>query len=504
MLVAAIAVSLSFGVIPGVAQAQLSWTSPVAIAHGANSTDGLNAISCPSASQCTAAGEVGQVVTFNPASPGTPTPAPVDGGRNLVGISCPAATQCTGVDTAGDVVTFNPTSPGTPTPAAVDTGGFPSAIACPTVSQCTVADENGDAVTFSPASPTATANSQVVSADSLLLGIACPTAAQCTAIDAGDAITFEPGTTSTPTTIPIDANDGLRGVACPTTGQCTAVDQNGTEFTLHDPSNPDGKPSSANIDGEFDDSLAAITCSSTTQCVAVGSAAEITFTPGSDPSPTRVVIDSGQDLSAVSCAATGGECAAVDGDGQVVGFVATSGAATAATPAGGDPITSLSCPSDSQCTASDENGNEITFGLPISGTPTPESVEGYTLASVSCPAMTQCTGVTNGDAVTFDPQAAGAPTALAVVREPGTLIACPSASQCTSVAVGTGNVATASTFDPLPPTSTTTTTKIEMQASDTDPGTIVEALACPSATQCIAVDSKGEEAPFDPATGGTR
>ena len=491
-------VALSFGLVPAAAQGQLSWSSPVAIAHGANATDGLNAISCPSASQCTAAGSVGQVVTFNPAAPGTPEPAPIDDGRYIVGVACPAATQCTGVDTTGDVVTFNPTSPGTPAPAAVDPSGFPSAISCPTVSQCTVVDESGDAVTFSPASPTATAKSLVVSADSLLLGVSCPATTQCTAVDAGDSITFDPATGTILSDVTIDANDGLRGVACPTTGQCTAIDQNGTEYTLNVPSG--GKPSSSNID-DFDDALAGIACPTTTQCVVVGTAAEVTFDPTQPtPSPSRVLIDSGESLNGVSCSATG-ECAAIDGDGQVVGFPAATGSPASVAPAGGDPIAGLGCPTATQCTASDATGAELTFQVPLSGTPTPEIVGQSGIGPLACPAANQCTAIAiNGGVVTFDPQSSGSPAPAG--SETGNVIACSSASQCTAVTSGTRSIAIASTFEPSSPASSTTVS-IHMSPINSDRGTTTAAVVCPSVAQCTVVDTNGEAATFDPATSGT-
>ena len=73
---------------------------------------GLNGVACPSTTQCTAVDANGQQVTFNPNSPGTPTPTTIDV-SDLIGVACPSAVQCTAVDGFGKAVTFNPTSPGT-------------------------------------------------------------------------------------------------------------------------------------------------------------------------------------------------------------------------------------------------------------------------------------------------------------------------------------------------------------------------------------------------------
>ena len=58
---------------------------------------------CSASSQCTAVDDSGGEVTFNPVSPGTPSPASVDGNQQFVGISCPTASQCTAIDSNGNL-----------------------------------------------------------------------------------------------------------------------------------------------------------------------------------------------------------------------------------------------------------------------------------------------------------------------------------------------------------------------------------------------------------------
>ena len=74
-------------------------------------------------------------------------------GRSFADIACPSAHQCTAVDADGQEVTFDPTSPGTPTPISVG-GAFsmPAAVACPSTGQCTFVGAGGE-VTFDPTSP---------------------------------------------------------------------------------------------------------------------------------------------------------------------------------------------------------------------------------------------------------------------------------------------------------------------------------------------------------------
>jgi len=88
------------------------------------SVPGNVVVACSSSSHCTAGNEAGEVVTFNPASPGKPKASvvrPAASHFGIEGIACPSASQCTATletyatSNAG-AVTFNPAAPGTPTP----------------------------------------------------------------------------------------------------------------------------------------------------------------------------------------------------------------------------------------------------------------------------------------------------------------------------------------------------------------------------------------------------
>ena len=103
---------------------------------GPTSIDGagqrLYGVACPSTTQCTAVGDSGQEVTFNPNSPGSPSSATISPSASEdQPVACPSTTQCTVVsleplpgifagDLGVDEVTFNPTSPGSPTPTRID------------------------------------------------------------------------------------------------------------------------------------------------------------------------------------------------------------------------------------------------------------------------------------------------------------------------------------------------------------------------------------------------
>src|SRR5437588_8146073 len=86
------------------------------------------------------------------------------------------------------------------------------------------------------------------------------------------------------------------------------------------------------------------------------------------------------------------------------------------------------------------------------------------------------------------------PVALDATGGPGHLmygVACPSTSQCTAVDFGVGQQVT---FDPGGPVSPAPTT--------IDSGNTLSSVACPAANQCTAVDYVGQEVTFDPAAPG--
>ncbi|MGH2876439.1 MAG: hypothetical protein ACRDLV_09325, partial [Solirubrobacteraceae bacterium] len=156
----------------------LTWQPPVSVDDGQ-----LNAIACPSTSECVAVDSSGQEVTFDPAAPAHATVATVDSGRALSALSCPSASQCIAVDGSGNSVTFHPTPPVDPQTTDIDAATTLRGVACAsTTSGCTAVDNSGNALSLTP----------LLSANlssSALVGIAC-TGSLCTAISGSRELTF--------------------------------------------------------------------------------------------------------------------------------------------------------------------------------------------------------------------------------------------------------------------------------------------------------------------------
>jgi hypothetical protein len=189
----------------------------------------LNDVACPSASQCTGVDDGGAEITFNPQSPGTPSPVRLEAGHALPAVACVSITQCTALDDTGNELTFNPQSPGTPSPTSIDSNRGLD-LTCPTSNQCTAIDTAGQQVTFFPLSRSEFPP-HPIDTGAQLAAVACRTSTGCVAIDEnGGAVEGDPRGTGAWTAVPV-AGGALSAVQCPSPTECVAVEASGDVFT---------------------------------------------------------------------------------------------------------------------------------------------------------------------------------------------------------------------------------------------------------------------------------
>ena len=501
-----------------------SWSAALTLNPQAVPIEALQAVACPTTTQCTAIDQWGEI-TFTPGSARPSPAATIDPGVALAGVGCSSTTQCVAIDRNGQAVTFDPGSPGLPTPVQIAAHSL-TAVACPSSGQCTATDSSGLEITFDPRVP-GTRRSAPLGSTFPVSSIACPSAAQCTGVDAtGQVITFDP---LAPGTIaPVRVATWIPGtgpgfsVACPSTTQCTVV--NGAIEATFDPHAPAGSASS-NVPGA-EGMGAGIACPAANQCTAVGnvrSAGEVTFDPQRPGAviagPTTVIQQDAwaASLDGVACPSSV-QCTAIDlYNGRETTFNPTaSGSASAPqfvdTSSGPDHIGCLPagpCVVVSSGEAGPERngrantpqGEEII--LDPTGIAAPVVTPLAELSApwgVACVAQTRClTTDNNGQLLALDPTMPGSSTPGLFFRGFNnaffTALACSSSSQCTAVDGGGQAV----TFDPRTLVVPATATQIDPSLSYR--GSVL-ALACPSARQCTAVDSSGGAATFDPRTPG--
>ncbi len=300
----------------------------------------------------------------------------------------------------------------------------------------------------------------------------------------------------------------LTNLACPSAAQCTAT--TGTQeitFTLaanrravaHRWARTPFSGRGVQING--------IWCPLTTICAAIHSQSATSFNPRRFRAGASRLIapDYGEGLVSVRCPSRS-ECVAVDSFGHGVTYNPQTGRTLIKSIRidGNERLTALACPSASQCTALDDDGTQITFN-PANGRilasgkidsavgiDDPEQGVGYELDAVSCPGTRSCVAVdTLGNAIAFDPLSTTHSAITISFSEPWASISCRRTGQC--VAVGAGGavlIGSAGAAGSSGPWGTTTLAG----AAD------LNAVACPTATECVAVDSAGHAFTLDPAT----
>lgn len=97
----------------------------------------LAGLQCPSVSQCTQLGNAGLEITFDPANAAAATTQKIGSGSLLASFTCFSTTECYGTS-GGNVVFFNPNSPGTVNTTHVASGV--ARAACFSASECVATD----------------------------------------------------------------------------------------------------------------------------------------------------------------------------------------------------------------------------------------------------------------------------------------------------------------------------------------------------------------------------
>lgn len=331
-------------------------------------------------------------------------------------------------------------------------------------------------------------------------GVACASPSQCigvgTAMVSGAAASLDPvsGDLSAGQSVqPMASTAFLNGVSCPSDSVCLAVGENqGETDGVAVPLDPG---TAAVLSGQHTQTISGIfmlgvACASSTQCLAVGH----------DPSGAGVVVALDPATGAIL-------------SGQSVQTIAGTG---------GVGLEGVACPSATLCVAVGENsGRSAGAAVPLNPATgailSGQSVQSVTqkgaLFAVACPSTTQCLAVGWGAsepsvAVPIDPNTGALSSGQSdqsISARAAMLsgVSCPSSSLCLAVGNDTGDPSTGQAV-PIDPT---TATIVAGQSIQTLAGTgSLNAVVCPSATQCMAAGFSFESTGaiteiLDPATG---
>ncbi len=263
------------------------------VARGADDAPGETSLSCPSVSQCSVPSPARDLVTFDPTQPQAPTITDLWSlatnpqlEASVVRVACPSTDQCVANDAENGLYPFDPLSPAPLRIVATQPVGFSYVqLTCLSAIECVLLNNRGYELTINPQTATVIASARIYRTatqhEDLTGPIACPTATQCTTIfTAGAEVTFDPGAPASARSQTIDGG-GANWAACPSATQCTAVDNDGGEVTFN-PASPQGRRV---IIDPNDGPLPAVACPSTTQCTLVDAAGNfVTFDPAAPSS----------------------------------------------------------------------------------------------------------------------------------------------------------------------------------------------------------------------------
>ncbi len=453
-------------------------------------TGALYAISCESTSLCFAAGDYGIIVTTGNGGTGWHKQSP-NAFPQMNAVSCPSASVCFAVGSPPNVLaTSDGGTSWSMQPSSVAPFISLSGISCPATTTCFAVGNVGTIVATTDGG--AHWNLQTSGTGLQLTAISCATTSACFAVGGGGTILATTdggahwgGQTS-------GTSGDLAAISCPTSSVCYA---GGSPTTALGTTNAGAN---WNALGGFPGGMTGISCMSSTSCFAVGTLIRATTDSGATWPATTAPPGSYLAISCASttvCTATAGSSAVSTPDGSTW--------ASQATPATGDYLYGVSCPSTTTCFAGGAapQGGVIVGTTDGGATPwrwlAPSGTPGD-LKGVSCPSATECFAVGGGGA------GLGGSGGGDILRTTNggvgwflvfhanysvfNAISCPSTSVC--FAVASGQSPDGSVF-------TTTdggahwATQLVPPGSGYNPGYI--SLSCPTTTNCFAVSASGGE-----------
>jgi Zn-dependent metalloprotease len=416
----------------------------------------------------------------------------LEGGSSLNSISCiPSTTTCVAAGAKGNALYS--TNISATAGATWNTWAGPSeqspaeAVACPSTTLCELADGSvagGGGNVYRATSLGGSFLTSFTPANGVN-GFSCPSVNFCIATQEGEGFirysTKPSGATWTAVSIGTGA---MKASSCLSASFCAVVDATGN---VHVAVTEKGVKEAAgwkatNIDGTTP--LRGIVCTSTTSCMAVdgsGSVLNLTIAAGGEASVSKKAIEGASELNAITC--TGSTCVAGDGKGGIYTSYNT-GSSWGKRYASGDKLNSVSCISTWLCGGVNVSGDVVTFNPQESAPHQTQMIDsGNSLNAVSCiSGTTECVATDSGGKALYSTNvsATGSSTWTSWTgpsgQSPSQAVACPTKTLCVIAdgkeAAG-GNLYYATSFGGA-------------FTSALSPTFGVSAIACPSASLCVA------------------
>jgi hypothetical protein len=313
------------------ASGSLTWSSPMLVDQlpDEGAPIPLTSISCPSASLCVAADEVGNVLTATAGRPGVLRwqSAPVDTGGLISSVSCQSMSLCFAVDNHGNFLWSQDPTGGVAAWHSSDIDGTNEllSVACPSLSLCVASDHqlnvlsSVDPFDASPWQSISFAGDTPDPQYNSVVSLWCQSSSLCVAAQAGAgsiwSATQPTGATAAWQLAP-NVMFGLTSMSCNEQGLCLAASDGGQ---LASSVSPAGGLSAWHVVGPALGPVTAVACTLPSFCVAAdntGAIATSNDPTGGISSWERATVDSNA-LTAISCASQS-FCVAVDGAGRAL------------------------------------------------------------------------------------------------------------------------------------------------------------------------------------------
>ena len=314
---------------------------------------------------------------------------------------------------------------------------------------------------------------------------------------------------------PVPFPEPVTAVSCPSPSLCVAADQAGDILSSTNPAGGKGAWSITSPSLNYGPAITDLSCPSTTLCLGLpfpGGAASFALLRSTDPTGgasawTQVAMDPGNFPTALSCPSVS-FCVATDVGGVLTSRDPAGGASAWSRSAWSKTsiiaygtVWSISCPSVSLCVAVDTQAtqdNILTSTHPTGGarTWTERPIDQGNFGAISCPSVSLCIAAAGGSILTSTDPTGGASAWMKTPIDPGSdvmTISCPSASRC--VAVDTrGNILTSTN----PAGGMGAWSKASV-----DQGRSLTSISCPSISLCVAGDQNGNILTSTNPLGGT-
>jgi hypothetical protein len=345
-----------------------------------------------------------------------------------------------------------------------------------------------------------------------LRSVSCPDSSFCMAVDqfGNDAMRWNGRAWTAPASIEPDGTRvELNAVSCPDSSFCVAVDTagnaldwNGSTWSRPVPIDPHGA------------GLTAVSCPSASFCVTVdGHGNALTWKSGAWSRPVRID-PTGTGLQSVSCASAS-FCAAGDWNGSALTWNGTRWSKPVTvdptTSSSGGGLSSMSCPERSFCMVTDWNGGVLSWNGTRWSKPVtfdPDGAGG--LMSVSCVSRSFCLAMDGSNALTWNGTSWSKPVLVDLTGDGIESVSCASGSFCMAVdwdgnALAWNGTSWSATAISCPHSSTSSAGDCTTVGPFADPRAgVLDAVSCPSAWFCAAVDGNGNAISGRPGPGWTR